>query len=200
VLACVLRRDRIWGGPFGVMEEAVSRVVQIAGDRADFPANACVNCLRPASHEIEIVKVVGSVVRKVNVPFCEQCIALRRSKSRRQVQFERVAVTNSALLALVAGGRTCYAIVEEQLPSGGYEWAWGLLLGVLVAAAVFGLLYTFILPWSMRFRSPETKAALKAVTIREFDWDTTTLEFGSEEYGDRFAQMNAAGETPGPPG
>jgi len=181
------------------MEDDVSRVVQIAGDRADFPANACVNCLRPATREVQIVKVTRSAVRKVSVPFCEQCIALRCSKSPRQMLFERVAITNSALLALAAGGRTCYAIVEEQLPSGGYEWAWGVLLGVLVGLAVFGLLYTFIVPWSGRFRSPEARAALKAVTIREFDWDTTTLEFESEEYGDRFAQMNASGETPGPP-
>jgi hypothetical protein len=181
------------------MEGAVSRIVQIAGDRADFPANACVNCLRPANRDIEIIKVTGSEVRKVNVPFCEQCIVLRQTKSPRQVRFEQVATSNSALLALAAGGRTCYAIVTEQLPSGGHEWAWGVLLGVLVVLAVFGLLYTFIVPWSGQFRSSESKEALKAVTIRVFDWDTTTLEFENEEYGERFAQMNTSGEEPGPP-
>ena len=174
----------------------MSRIVQIAGDRADFPANACVNCLRPATREVEIVKVTGSAVRRVNVPFCGECIALRRAKSPRQVLFERVAITNSALLSLAVGGRTCYAIVLEQVPSSGYGWAWGLLLGLLMVLVVFGLMYTFIVPWSWRFRSPQTKAALKAVAIREFNWDTTTLEFANEEYGDRFAQVNASGRRP----
>ena len=169
----------------------MSRVVRIAGDRAEFPAHACVNCLRPAVREEEIVKVKGSAVRKVHVPFCEECIAVRRSKSRRQVLFERVAITNSVLLAIAAGGRTYYAVVLGQGSSTSRGWVWGLLLGILATLAVFGLLYTFIVPWSSRFRSPEAKAALKAVTIREFDWDTTTLEFGNDEYGDRFAEVNA---------
>jgi len=51
-------------------------------------------------------------------------------------------------------------------------------------------MYLLIRPWARRFRSPETKAALRTVTIKDFDWETTTLEFADEEYAARFAQVN----------
>ena len=61
------------------------------------------------------------------------------------------------------------------------------------ATIIFGAMYLIIRPWSLRFRSPETNAALRAVTIRDFDWETTTLEFADEEYAERFAQVNLKG-------
>ena len=59
-------------------------LVPIQGDRAIFPGNACVHCLRSETKGVEIVKVKGYVVRKVVVPFCEKCIELRRQRSYRQ--------------------------------------------------------------------------------------------------------------------
>jgi len=161
----------------------MSRLVQVQGERPIFPGNACVHCMRPATQRIEIVKVRGYVVRKVDVPFCEDCIALRRAKSPRQVQFERLATGNSLLLALAAGA-WIYTLVRDR------GWVWGVLLAVLSALIVFGGMYMLVQPWSSGFRSPETKRVLWAATIRDFDWHTTTLEFGNEEYAERFAQVN----------
>jgi hypothetical protein len=69
-------------------------------------------------------------------------------------------------------------------------WVWSVLLGLLVVAIVFGLLDLFVRPWALRFRSAETRAALAAVVIRDFDWETTTLEFANEEYAERFELVN----------
>jgi hypothetical protein len=168
----------------------MSRVVQIRGDRVIFPINACVHCLRPASREVQIVKVRGHTVRKVKVPFCGECIVLRREKSVRQVWFERTAIVNSVLLALVVGGRVYSAVTSGQVPSDGRERVWGVLLGALIALIVFGTMYLIARPWSWHFRRPEVRAALKAVTIKGFDWETTTLEFANEEYAERFALVN----------
>ena len=168
----------------------MSQTVKIQGDRATFPGNACVHCLRPATHEVPIIKVKGYFVRKVAVPFCDDCTALRLRKSRRQVLFERAAVANSILLALTAGAWMYAFASSEQVFRGEAGWAWGLLLGVLVALIVFGTMYLLIRPWARRFRSPETRAALRTVTIEDFDWETTTLEFADEEYAAQFAQVN----------
>jgi hypothetical protein len=168
----------------------MSRAVQIRGDRATFPLNACVHCLRPEAREVEIVKVKGYVVRKVQVPFCDDCIALRQHKSSRQVRFERTAIVNSILLALTAGAWVYTSIASDPVFRSGRGWVWGLLLGVLIALIVFGVMYLIVRPWARYFRSRETKAALKAVVIKGFDWESTTLEFVDEEYAERFAQVN----------
>lgn len=165
-------------------------VVQIKGEHAVFPVNACVHCLRPAVRDIEIIKVQGYAVRKLRVPFCDDCIALRQARSRRQILFERFAIVNSVLLALAVGVRVYTSVSPEAAFQREQGWIWGLLLGALAALIVFGLMYLIIQPWAGRFRSPETQAALKAVTIKEFDWETTTLAFANEEYGARFAQVN----------
>jgi len=171
-------------------ETRMSRIVQIRGDRAVFPGNACVDCLRPASRDVEIVKVKRHTVRKVRVPFCDDCIALRRAKSRRQVLFEYAAIINSVLLAVAVGAWTYTSISSWQVLHSDRGWVWALLLALSLALSVFGLMYVIIRPWSRRFRSPETKAVLRAVTIKEFDWETTTLEFADKEYAERFAQVN----------
>ena len=147
-------------------------------------------------------------MRVVNVPFCDHCVALRRSKSARQITFERIATVNSILLALAVGVRVCVSACEElsrvvsagrapaigtlvSMPAHGDRvWLWGLLLGALSALIVFGVMYLIVPPWSRRFRSPATQAALRAVTIVEYDWETTTLEFADGEYADRFALVN----------
>jgi hypothetical protein len=149
-----------------------------------------VHCLKPATHEVPIVKVKGYTVRRVAVPFCDACAALRQHKSRRQALFERAAVANSILLALAAGAWIYSFVTSEEVFHGEAGWAWGLVLGVLIALIAFGSLYLLIRPWSRRFRSPETKAALNAVTIRDFDWETTTLSFADEEYASQFGQVN----------
>ena len=168
----------------------MSQTVRIQGDHATFPGNACVYCLRPATHEVPIIKVKGYVVRRVAVPFCDGCDALRMHKSRRQVLFERAAVANSILLALAAGAWMYSFASSEQVFHGRTGWVWGLLLGVLVALIVFGTMYLLVRPWARRFRSPETRAALRTVTIADFDWETTTLEFADENYAAQFSQVN----------
>jgi hypothetical protein len=139
---------------------------------------------------VEILKVRGYAVRKVRVPFCEDCIALRQAKSPRQVRFERVAVVNSILLALTVGAWAYTSVTSGQLAQGTRGWVWGLLLGVLIGVIVFGTMHLIVRPWSRYFRSSETKAALKAVTVKRFDWETTTLKFENEEYAERFAEVN----------
>jgi len=162
----------------------LSLIVQIQGEQPIFPGNACVHCLQPATQQIEIVQVKGDVVRKIQAPFCDECLALRRAKSPRQIQFERLALASNTVLALVAGAWT-YTQVSDL-----GRRMWGLLLGILVALIVFGIMYLITQPWAAGFRSPETKAALQAIAIKDFNWDTTTLEFANKEYGERFAQVN----------
>jgi len=184
----------------------MSLSVRIHGDTAVYPAGACVSCLRLATREVEIVKVKGHTVRKVYVPYCDECAALRQFKSARQVTFERAATVNSLLLALTVGlythVRASSAIVDlwaKPANEGGGTpmWQnpsllgpWALVLGALSALVVFGVMYLIIEPWSRRFRSVATTAALQAVTIRDFDWETTTLEFQDDEYAEQFARAN----------
>jgi hypothetical protein len=174
--------------------------IRYYGDRATYPAGACVHCLRPATQEVELVRVKrrrgGYVVRTVGVPFCDTCIALREAKTSRQVLFERVAAIQSVLLALVVA---IYVFVTTaSLDSGVWSTAsnrvWRVLLGALSGQVVFGILYLLVRPWARRFRSSETRAALKAVSIADFDWETTTLAFADDEYAERFTQANQGGD------
>jgi hypothetical protein len=126
----------------------------------------------------------GYRVRQMSVPFCDDCIALREHKSRRQVQFERLSTAVSILLALTIGVWT----ITRTSHMG--QWVWAALLGVLAALIVFGVMFMITRPWSRGFRSAETKAALNTVRIRDFDWETTTLEFSNDTYAERFAQIN----------
>ena len=169
--------------------------VRIQGDSAVFPGNACVHCLRQAVDRVELVKVKGSAVRKVSVPFCDECTVLRQTRSPAQVRFERVARMVSFLLAWAAG-MWAYIVLSRSGIELEHAWVWALLVAVLIVAAVFGLFDLAIKPWSHRFRSAETKAALDAVKITVFDWDTTTLEFADREYAERFERVN---QGPGPP-
>jgi hypothetical protein len=200
--------------------ERLSQLVRFYGDHPVYPADACVHCLRPATHEVELVKVGerptfgvgqasgGCTVRKVKVPFCDECVALREAKSDRQILFERAAIASSILLALTVGVCTFVLLSSSGLglygvdasaavwPWSGVQgtrtWVWGFLLGVLSALIVFGMMHLIVRPWSRRFRSPETKAVLGAVTIKDFDWETTTLKFADGEYAERFARANAS--------
>ena len=175
----------------------MSHKVRYYGDRATFPAGACVHCLRPAAHELELTRVKhrlsgGYVVRKVRVPFCEDCLALRQAKTPRQVRFERAAVAHSLVLALVVGVYLYFASasLEAGTWASGGNGLWRALLGVLSAQVVFGLLDLLARPWARRFQSADTRAALRAVSIADFDWETTTLEFADDEYAERFTQAN----------
>jgi hypothetical protein len=123
-------------------------------------------------------------------------MAVREDTTDRQVLFVRVATVVSLLLAAVAGfyvyiklasmEASVFAVTASAVP----VWAWRALLGTCVALVVFGTLYLVVDPWARRFRSVETKAALKAVSIVDFDWETTTLEFADDEYADRFVKAN----------
>jgi hypothetical protein len=117
--------------------------------------------------------------------------------------FERAAIVSSVLLAVALGVCTFVLALPSGLGPQGVvawvermgearTWVWGLLLGALSTVIVFGMMYLIVMPWSRRSRSPETKAALRAVTIRNFDWETTTLEFADDDYAERFAQANTA--------
>lgn len=166
----------------------MARIVRIHGDAAIYPAGACVSCLRPASAQVEIVKVRGQTVRKVRVPFCAECSALRQHKSTRQVLFERVATVNSLLLALVVGLYVWRVLSAGWSVSAVGEAAW--LLGALSALIVFGVMYLLVEPWSRCFRSVAAVAAQQAVAISDFDWETTVLTFCNDEYAELFARAN----------
>ena len=167
----------------------MSRIVKIQGEHPIFPGNACVHCLQPSTRHVQIMMLKeGYHVRQVAMPFCDDCIARREHRSRRQVQFERLSLVANVVLALTVGLWTYTQISHGDSIAGG--WEWGVLLGVLVALILFGLTYMVARAWSWGFRSAETKAALNAVRIRDFDWETTTLEFANETYAERFAQVN----------
>lgn len=174
--------------------------VRYYGDKPTFPAGACVHCLRPATHKVELIHVKGRLsggyaVRKVEAPYCETCAALRAAKTRRQVLFQRAAVSQSLLLALAVAVYlyATTALVGSGIWSTMGNWPWRALLGVLGGQIVFGSLYLLVRPWARRFQSRETRAALKAVSIADFDWETTTLEFADDEYAERFIQANTNG-------
>ena len=167
----------------------MARSVRIHGDAAIYPAGACVSCLRPAAVQVEIVKIKGPAVRRVCAPFCDECSVLRQHKSARQILLERVATINSFLLALAVG----FYVFMRILPLVGKPaGAWALLLGVSSALVVFGTMYLLVDPWSRQFRTAETTAALRAVTISDFDWETTVLTFQNDEYAELFARANNA--------
>jgi len=168
----------------------MARIVQIDGDSAIFPGDACVHCLRPFDNQVSIYRVKRSTVRRVSVPFCAECLALRKAKSPMQVQVERIATVVSFVLSWIGGVWVYMRVLTWPFLAGEREWAWAILLGVLAVVVLFGLLYLFVRPLSERFRSPETQAVLDAVKIRDFDWDTTTLEFADEGYAERFALVN----------
>jgi hypothetical protein len=181
-------------------ENKMPQRVRYYGDRATFPAGACVHCLRPATQEVELTRVKdrlsgGYVVRKVGVPFCDACITLREAKTPRQVLFQRVAIGQSLLLAAAVAAYiyVTTASVEVGVWGATGNWPWRALLGVLSGQVVFGVLYLVVRPWARRFQSAETRAALRAVSIFDFDWETTTLQFADEEYAERFAQANQGG-------
>jgi len=168
----------------------MAKLVQIQGETPHFPANACVHCLSPATEMVQIVKIKDNgSTRRIDVPFCARCIAWRQAKTARQVQFERLGLGGSIALALTVG---LWAFKRTIGPG---RWMWGTLVGLLVALIVFGLMYMVVQFWARGFQSPETRAALRAVSIREFDWNTTLLEFQNEEYAERFAQLNQASTT-----
>ena len=168
----------------------MSRTVRIQGDSAVFPGDACVHCLHPATEKVEVQKVKGGTVRRVGVPFCEACTALRKQRSPAQLQFARAGAAVSFLLAWGAGMWTYTHVSAVNVLDADRMLAWSLLLAALVVTVIFGALYLVVRPWAERFRSAETKAVLAAVTIRDFDWETTTLEFASKEYAERFERVN----------
>jgi hypothetical protein len=172
----------------------MSRTVRIRGDVAIYPADACVSCLRPATQQVDISRVKGHSVRRVRVPFCDACAVLRQQKTARQVTFERMATINSLLLSLAVGLYVYVRVLPMARSTLEVAYAWVLLLAALGALTVFGLMYELVEPWSRRFRSAETRNALRAVTIVDFDWETTTLEFRDDEYGEQFARANGAQE------
>ena len=129
------------------------------------------------------------------MPLCDECIATRQHKSWPEVQFGRIVILISFLLAWLAGVGVYATVLPENTADALGTWVWGVLLGLLVVEIVFGVLYLAVRPWSRRFRSLETKAVLAAVTIRDFDWETTTLDFTSEEYAERFALVNQSPDT-----
>jgi len=168
----------------------MSRTVQIRGDSAVFPGDACVHCLRPSVDTVVLTSVRRRTVRRVNVPMCDECIALRQSKSPAQLQFERIATVVSFLLAWAAGIWTYTSVLSWDAVAHSVAWPWAALLGVLAVEIAFGALYLIVRPWSRHFRSPEIRSVLACVAIRDFDWETTALLFADDEYADRFAQAN----------
>jgi hypothetical protein len=172
----------------------MDRIVQIKGDSALFPGDACVHCLDPTEQRVELVKVKRTAVRRVRVPLCEACTAVRDTKSPVQLRFERIATVASFLAGWVSGIWVYLAVVAWEV-SGPKGPVWGALLGLLAVTSVFGALYTIAKLWSPHYRSEEAKAVSACVQIRDFSWETTTLEFADAAYADRFARANRGSST-----
>jgi len=111
------------------------RTVRIQGDSAVFPGDACVHCLHPMAEKVEVLKVKQGTVRRVGVPFCEECIALREQRSPAQIRFERGGVVLSFLLAWGAGVGEAVAMAVVL---GVFEGALG-EVSVAVTAATAGV-------------------------------------------------------------
>jgi hypothetical protein len=170
----------------------MSRIIRIRGDSATFPGEACVHCLSPATERVQLVKVGRSSVRRIGVPYCAECIALRNGRSPVQVQAERIAALVSFLAAWALGVWAYLSILSWEAFAVRNGPLWAGLVGLLVVDIVFAVLQLIGATWAKRYRSPESKAALSSVRIRGFDWETTALEFADEEYADRFAAANAS--------
>jgi len=168
----------------------MTRIVEIEGDSALFPGDACVHCLRSTGHRVELLKVKRSAVRRVSVPLCETCTAVREAKSPAQLRFERIAAVVSFLAAWASGVWVYLVVLSWDAANVQRGPVWGALLGLLTVTCVFGILYMIAKPWSLRYRSDESKAVVACVRIRDFDWETTTLEFADAVYADRFARAN----------
>ncbi len=168
----------------------MGRIVQIRGDSALFPGDACVHCLSPTEHRVELVKVRRATVRRVRVPLCEACTTVRDDKSPVQLRFERIAAVVSFLAAWASGVWVYLVVVAWEAASVPRGPVWGALLGLLAVTCVFGVLYTIARPWSLHYRSDQAKAVAACVRIHDFGWETTTLEFADAAYADRFARAN----------
>jgi hypothetical protein len=168
----------------------LASVVEIEGDSALFPGDACVYCLSPTTHRVQLLKVKRSAVRRVSVPLCERCAAAREAKSLFQMRFERAAAAASFLAAWAIGVWVYLAALSWNAMRVENGVLWSALLGLLTVECVFGLLYLITRRWSSYYRSDETKAVLASVRIRDFDWETTSLEFADPAYAERFARAN----------
>jgi hypothetical protein len=104
---------------------------------------------------------------------------------------ERIGAIICLVAGWLAGIWTYGRVLSWGLVEAERAWRWGALLGGLILVIIFGAFYFAARQLSTGFRSAETKAALAAVRILDFDWETTTLEFGDETYADRFALVNA---------
>lgn len=165
-------------------------IVEIEGDSALFPGDACVHCLSPTAHRVELLKVKRSAVRRVSVPLCDRCAAAREAKSLLQMRFERTAAAMSFLVAWAIGVWVYLAALSWDALHVENGPLWSALLGLLVVECVFGMLYLIVKRWSLYYRSDETKAVLGSVQIHDFDWNTTSLEFADPAYAERFALAN----------
>ncbi len=165
-------------------------IVEIEGDSALFPGDACVHCLSPTTHRVQLLKVKRSAVRRVSVPLCERCAAAREAKSLLQMRFERAAAAASFFVAWAIGVWVYLAALSWDAMHVEKGALWSALLGLLAVECVFGVLYLIARRWSSHYRSDETKAVLASVRIRNFDWETTSLEFADPAYAERFALAN----------
>jgi hypothetical protein len=165
-------------------------IVEIEGDSALFPGDACVHCLSPTTHRVQLLKVKRSAVRRVSVPLCERCAAAREAKSLFQMRFERAAAAASFFAAWAIGVWVYLVAISWDAMRVENGVLWSALLGLLTVECVFGVLYLITRRWSLHYRSDETKAVLASVRIRDFDWETTSLEFADPAYAERFALAN----------
>jgi hypothetical protein len=151
--------------------------------------------LRPAANKVDLFKTKRSHFRKVSVPFCEECLALRKSKSRTQILFERIAGIACLLVGWIVGIWIYGRVLSWGVVAAEHSWRWGALIGGIATISVFGSLYFAAKLFSLRFRAADTKAVLAAVRIHDFDWETTTLEFADDAYADRFARVNQTADS-----
>jgi hypothetical protein len=166
-------------------EKMSSREVKIKigpNETMRFPA-ICVHCARPARERMVLEKKDGRTIRQVDVPLCDNCVALLRRKSAAEERLQKL----SRLFSVVAGLVT--VVGAFLLMSGFVLWLRlpiALFLGVGIAALVTSLFR----PAIDRAALPEKQAVLKSAQLQTFSWRTATFLFSNKDFVERFVALN----------
>lgn len=169
-------------GPTEKMAQQVKVEVQ-PGEALRFP-NVCVNCGEGSTGWLPLRKRRGAVTREIKVPLCTDCQQHLGRLSGEEERWRKMGWLFGGL-ALVVGSVLFYFLWPGWLP---------LLLRILLALLAAGasgaaVLFAFRRA-SLQHARPEKLAVLKAASLGDFTWRTTTLEFEREAFAEAFKALN----------
>lgn len=134
-----------------------------------FPQVCCACAARPATKTISIQGVAGRVRRTLTVPYCEPCLAARRT-----VKGTRFAVV--LVLMLVCAAIACLGVILPVLP-----------IAVLIAVpSVIALALGIFGPRVVK----RTQDVSDAARLLRFGGSSNTFLLANEEWANRFAAAN----------